>query len=90
MTKKTKAEVIEHEVSAEDIANNPGLSEEGVVEGDVVEMAAEVTTPKAKKDKNSATVTWQGQSRTYTREIHGDNFSELAEEFAEKKGGTVA
>lgn len=38
---------------------------------------------------NSATVTWRGNTRTYTREVHGDNFRALAEEFATKNGGEL-
>lgn len=44
---------------------------------------------KPVNDKNSATVEWQGQTRTYNREDHGDNFMELAKGFAEKKGGEI-
>lgn len=39
---------------------------------------------------DTATVTWNGGSRVYSKEIHGDNFADLAAEFAEKHGGTVA
>ena len=51
------------------------------------EVAENETTTKS--DKNSATVEWLGQSRTYTREMHGDNFMALAKEFAAKKNGTL-
>jgi hypothetical protein len=54
------------------------------------ETVAEVEVKAPKAAKNSATVTWRGNSRTYTRELHGENFRELADEFAEKKGGEVA
>lgn len=40
--------------------------------------------------KTSATVTWKQGVRTYTKELHGDKFKELAEEFATKKGGVVS
>ncbi len=56
---------------------------------------AEKEAVKAEKEavkvsRSSATVTWRGGVRTYTREVHGENFAELAEEFAGKKGGIVA
>lgn len=54
----------------------------------VVDETADVSaTPKSKKTE--ATVEWQGQVRTYTKEDHGENFLELAKEFAEKKGGEI-
>lgn len=34
-------------------------------------------------------VKWKGGVREYSREVHGDNFADLANEFAEKKGGKV-
>jgi len=40
-------------------------------------------------EKGSVTVKWQGQSRVYTKELHGAEFKALAKEFAAKKGGTV-
>ncbi len=51
------------------------------------EKEAEKAAAKAGKD--SATVSWSGGTRTYTRDIHGDDFLELAKEFAGKKGGTI-
>jgi uncharacterized protein YlxW (UPF0749 family) len=40
--------------------------------------------------KDSATVNWQGQSRVYSKEVHGKGYKALAQEFATKKGGIVA
>lgn len=59
-----------------------------------VEEAADVFAPEpeakvSKKNADSVTVSWRGGTRTYTRELHGDAFADLAEEFAEKKGGKV-
>ena len=47
---------------------------------------------KAKKDNDadSVTVTWSGGERVYSKEVHGKDFADLAAEFAEKKGGSVA
>jgi hypothetical protein len=43
------------------------------------------TTEKA----GSVSVRWKGGVRSYTREVHGADYKKLAEEFAEKKNGTV-
>lgn len=45
---------------------------------------------KIKTEGESVIVKWKGGEREYSREVHGDNFADLAAEFAEKKGGTVA
>lgn len=42
-----------------------------------------------KSDKNSATVVWPGGVRVYSKDVHGEDYEDLAEEFATKKGGTV-
>lgn len=47
--------------------------------------------PKAKKVKaTSVTVNHAGGERVFSQEIHGDNFAELADEFAETNNGTIA
>lgn len=60
-------------------------------EAEKAAKAAEKEAEKAAKaDKTSATVVWRGnRTRTYTKELHGENFAALAKEFAEKKGGEV-
>lgn len=55
-----------------------------------VEVTEEVAPVAKKGARNSANVTWRGGTRTYTRELHGEDFEALAEEFAGKKGGVVA
>ncbi len=63
--------------------------EDEVVETEEVEEAIEA--PKAaKSNKTEVTVTWRGNSRVYSKAVHGENFLDLAKEFAEKKDGTVA
>ena len=42
------------------------------------------------EDKDYATVSWRGNTRVYSLEVHGESFQELAEEFASKVGGIVA
>lgn len=44
---------------------------------------------KAKVEGESVVVKWRGGEREYSREVHGDNFADLAAEFADKKGGKV-
>lgn len=63
----------------------------------LAEAAAEKNTGETKGSgkfklavDGQATVTWRGQSRVYSEEVHGASFLELAQEFAQKKGGTVA
>ena len=42
-----------------------------------------------KANKNEATVKFRGTERTYTKELHGDDFAKLAKEFSDKKGGEI-
>ena len=44
----------------------------------------------AKSAKTSVTVSWNGGKREFSREIHGEKFADLADQFATKFGGTVA
>lgn len=48
-------------------------------------------TPVAvtKEVRGEVTVTWNGNSRVYSKELHGADFKKLAEEFAGKVGGEV-
>lgn len=43
----------------------------------------------AKAAEDTAVVSWRGNTREYSREVHGDNFYELAEQFAAKVEGEV-
>lgn len=45
---------------------------------------------EAAKASGTATVSWKGGTRVYSREVHGEDYLALAEEFAEKKRGKVA
>lgn len=76
MPRKKKAEVVE----------NPEA--ETVV--DTVEVTEPEVTSEKTVDGNIATVV-RGSftARTYTKEKHGDNFTELAKEYAENNGGEV-
>ena len=58
-------------------------------EKEAAKAAKEAEKEAAKADRHSATVRWNGGVRTYTREVHGVDFADLAAEFAEKKGGEV-
>lgn len=64
-------------------------TEKEVVDETVEVVEEETVEETASGDKDSATVTWRGQSRVYSRDLHGKEFKALAKEFAEKKGGTV-
>jgi hypothetical protein len=39
---------------------------------------------KKKADGDAVTVVWNGGSRVYSREVHGDDFAALADEFISK------
>ena len=39
--------------------------------------------------KDTATVSWRGNTREFSRAIHGAGFADLARSFAEKVGGTI-
>lgn len=39
--------------------------------------------------KGTATVSWKGQTRVYSKEEHGAAYKDLAKEFAGKVGGEV-
>ena len=59
-------------------------------EKDALKASEKAEKDALKADRDSVTVTFQGGVRTYTREVHGDDFAKLAKEFAEKRDGTVA
>lgn len=50
----------------------------------------EVQEVESTESKDSVTVTWKGNSRTYSKEIHGDDFKTLAKEFSKKISGELA
>jgi len=55
----------------------------------VAAAAAKEAAKAAKEAKSEASVVWSGGKRTYTREVHGEAFADLAKEFAGKKNGKV-
>lgn len=59
-------------------------------EVEVTDKEAVPVASTTKENKTSVTVTWHGQSRVYSKAVHGENFLDLANEFAEKKGGEDA
>lgn len=72
----------------EDIAE---AVEAGYIE-EVLDGANEpgVEAPKEKKAKKTeVTVTWGQGSRVYSLAVHGENFMDLAESFANKFNGTI-
>lgn len=57
----------------------------------VAPLEAPVATPAPEKKKRTeATVTWSGGSRTYSLKVHGEDFEDLAKQFAKKFNGTLA
>lgn len=55
----------------------------------IAEITTETNAPKSKK-VTSATVTWNGGTREFSLEVHGEDFMSLAESFATKFKGTIA
>lgn len=51
--------------------------------------AAAKAAAKAAGDSDSVTVQWSGGERTFTRELNGEDFAELAASFATKHNGTI-
>ena len=104
MTKKEMLDALKEEgikVSANDSTEeikkvyDENFEEEGEEEKEGEEEEADKEEPEVeakvtKSNKNEATVTWNGNSRTYTKAIHGDDFKELAQEYATKRGGVVS
>lgn len=67
--------------------NKPEVVETTEVEVEVVE---ETNAPaEEKSSKTEVTVTWRGNSRVFSKEIHGDDFKKVAKQFAEKFEGTI-
>jgi hypothetical protein len=48
------------------------------------------TIEKRVGEKTEVTVTFRMGTRVYSKEVHGENFMELAKEFCEKQKGTIA
>ena len=54
-----------------------------------VENTEEKSDEKPSKNKTSVKVEWRGGVREYSKEVHGDNFMDLAKSFAEKFNGEI-
>lgn len=73
------------------MAKNTPVVEEEVATEEKEEVAVPEKTGKFKLAvEGQATVSWKGQSRVYTEELHGSKFLDLAKEFAQKIDGVVA
>lgn len=69
---------------------NVGGVEDGapVVDTGVAPENTETETPKTGKKSDSVVVIWYGGVREYNKQIHGDNFRELAQELADQFPGS--
>lgn len=65
--------------------------EEAQPEVTVVEEATSevVNEPEEKSTSKSVTVTWRGNTRTFSLGVHGKDYRKLAEAFATKFEGTI-
>lgn len=61
---------------------------EEVVEA-VVEPVVEEVVVEKKATRSSVTVVYRAGIREYSRDVHGEDFVGLAQEFADKKKGTL-
>lgn len=51
--------------------------------------AEKAAAKAAKSSATSVVVEWNGKSREYSQELHGDDFRDLAQQFATKFNGTI-
>ena len=78
----------EAEVKAAAVAKEAAKAEAAKV-AEAAKAEAAAAKEAAKATKSEASVVWSGGKRTYTKEVHGDAFADLAKEFAGKKNGKV-
>lgn len=69
--------------------NNPAVVAEETVQEELVEETVVTPAVVAGPDSGSATVVWRNGTRTYTKAIHGADYRELAQEFADKVEGKI-
>ena len=74
---------------AKDKKEKKDIEEEKDVKDEENSVEKDVEETKVPKNKNVAIVEWRGNIREYSKEIHGDNFLDLAKEFAIKVNGEV-
>jgi hypothetical protein len=65
------------------------IKEVVVTPSNVAEVFAE-TKKAVESTKTSVVVSYRGNTRIYSKEIHGADFKKLAQDFAEKFNGTIA
>lgn len=59
------------------------------VKAEKPEEAPAIITPSPVEPATSATVKWLGNERTYSKDIHGEKFADLAKQFADQYPGAV-
>lgn len=59
-------------------------AEEAKAAKEAEKAAKEAEKAAAKAAKTSVTVEWNGGARVYSKEVHGENFADLADEFVAK------
>jgi len=79
----TKPEIIEKLIAAE-IEFDDTLSKKEL------EALLPEDVKNSDEEKTEVTVLFDNTSRVYSKEVHGDNFLDLANEFATKRKGTIA
>ncbi len=79
--KKQVEETIPHIVTEEDLVNNPDLVTEGIKVGDEIQIPKPSATDTQEIDHTDIYDDADQFVRQYSREVHGDNFAELAESY---------
>jgi len=76
--------------TAKEVKTEAVVEETAQEEAVVEEVAPEVINePEAKSTSKSVTVTWRGNTRVYSLDVHGKDYRKLAEAFATKFEGTI-
>lgn len=74
-------DMIDHVVTQEDLDNNPQLAAEGVKLGETIQVPA----PEVKVEKGSVAFRLRdGKVRVFSKEVHGEDFEDLAKQFGDK------
>jgi hypothetical protein len=88
MARKPKTETPVESTALPPVVDQQMLDENPALVGAGVQVGDEIST-EGVDFGDSVTVTFNGGSRVYTRKIHGEDFVDLAFEFAGKQPGRV-
>lgn len=90
---KVKAEKeVEEKAAAEakEAADKAEAEAKALADKEAAEEVARLEAEKEALKGDSVNVTWRGNSRTYSKDLHGKEFRALAKEFATKVDGKLS